>query len=71
MILSDDDTVIFNCRIERWSRIVIEASKQSLVPTIPKLHNLTHFDKLMSDHIKEYDTVSCVRTNFVVFINCP
>jgi hypothetical protein len=50
---------------------VIEASKQSLVPTIPKLHNLTHFDKLMSDHIKEYDTVSCVRTIFVVFINYP
>lgn len=37
---------------------MIEASKQSLVPVIPKLHNITHFDKLMSEHIKEYDTVS-------------
>lgn len=45
-------------RKQRWERIIQQAVKQSLTPTIPLLHSPISFETLINSHINSYDSVS-------------
>lgn len=44
-------------RFDRWQRLVIEASKQSLTPLPPVLHHPKHFAQLLEDECPKHDVV--------------